>query len=104
MIARLAIAAAIIALQGAPAFAAAQDERPALGAGQGDVARSARLIPLSKVIAMIQARTPGQYLNTTMGDQGGRPVYRIQWRMRDGRMAVFIVDAETGAMLGQEGG
>jgi uncharacterized membrane protein YkoI len=103
MIARLAIAA-FIALQGAPALAAAQDARPALGAGQEEAARPAHLIPLSKVIAMIQARTPGQYLNTTMGDQGGRPVYRIQWRMRNGRMAVFTVDAETGATLGQEGG
>lgn len=103
MIARLAIAALMV-LSAAPALAAGQDERPALGAAQGEVARPAHLIPLSKVIANIQARTPGQYLNTTMGDQGGRPVYRIQWRMRDGRMAVFTVDAETGAVLGQEGG
>jgi uncharacterized membrane protein YkoI len=103
MIARLAIAALIV-LSAAPAFAAGQDERPALGAGQAEAARPAHLVPLSKVIATIQARTPGQYLNTTMGDQGGRPVYRIQWRMRDGHMAVFVVDAETGAVIGQEGG
>jgi uncharacterized membrane protein YkoI len=103
MIARLAIAALIV-LQAAPALAAGQDERPAFGAGQGEAARPAHLVPLSKVIATIQARTPGQYLNTTMGEEGGRPVYRIQWRMRDGRMAVFTVDAETGAIVGQQGG
>jgi uncharacterized membrane protein YkoI len=102
MIARLAIAA-LLALSAAPAFAAAQDERPSLGAGQAEV-RGAHLQPLSKVIRMIGARTPGQYLNTTVGDQNGRQVYRVQWRMKDGKMVVFVVDAETGAMLGREGG
>jgi uncharacterized membrane protein YkoI len=103
MIARLAIAALIV-LQAAPAFAARQDERPSLGTGQAEAPRGGARVPLSRVIATIQASTPGQYLNTTMGDQGGRPVYRVQWRMRDGRTVVFIVDAETGAMLGREGG
>ena len=106
---RMAIAALLIATA-APAAAFAQDGRPALGAGRDDqdqaraAVRAGRQIPLSRVIAMIAARTPGQQINTTTGDQGGRPAYFVQWRKTNGGVVVFVVDAETGAMLGQQGG
>jgi uncharacterized membrane protein YkoI len=103
MIVRLAIAALLVA-SAAPALAAGQDERPSLGAGQDDPARGAHLMPLSKVIMMLQAKVKGQYINTTVGDQGGRAAYFTQWRMPNGKMVVLIVDAETGAMIGRQGG
>jgi uncharacterized membrane protein YkoI len=53
---------------------------------------------------MIAQRTPGRHLNTTPGESGGRPVYFVQWQMANGRVTVFIVDACSGAMIGQQGG
>jgi hypothetical protein len=87
----------------APAAASASDhfggrsERPLVLVAGGQV-------PLSRVLAMIAQRTPGRPLNTTLGDSGGRPAYFVQWLMANGRVVVFIVDAESGAMIGQQGG
>jgi uncharacterized membrane protein YkoI len=107
---RTAIAALLLAAT-LPATALAQDGRPALGAGRGDqdqaraAVRSGRQIPLARIIQMIQARSPGgQLLNASNGEQGGRPAYFVQWRKKDGGVVVFIVDAESGAILGQQGG
>lgn len=103
---RVAIAALCLSLAAAaPAAFASQDGRPSLGAGREDQApAAARLIPLSRVISMIAAKTPGKYLNAWPGDQGGRAVYNVQWRMADGRVVVFVVDAQSGATIGQQGG
>ncbi len=106
---RMAIAALLLATA-APLAAAAQEGLPALGAGRGDqdearaAVRAGRQIPLARVIQMIAARTPGRLLNATVGDQGGRPAYFVQWQKPDGRVVVFVVDAESGAMIGQQGG
>ena len=107
---RAALAALLIATA-VPAAAWAQDGgRPSLGAGRDDqdqaraAVRAGRQIPLAKVIAMIAARTPGQQINTTVGEQGGRAAYFVQWRKSNGGVVVFVVDAETGAILGQQGG
>ena len=54
---------------------------------------------------MIAQRYPGRQLNTTMGEAGGRPAYLIQWQMaKDGRVVMFTVDAESGQIIGQQGG
>jgi uncharacterized membrane protein YkoI len=53
---------------------------------------------------MLAQRHPGKQLNTTMGDAGGRPAYLVQWQLANGRIVVFVVDAETGQELGQQGG
>jgi uncharacterized membrane protein YkoI len=106
---RTAIAALLIATA-VPAAALAQDVRPTLGAGHDDqdqaraAVREGRRIPLSRVIPEIAARTPGRMLNVTTGDQGGRPAYFVQWQQTNGRVVVFVVDAETGAILGRQGG
>ena len=107
---RTALAALVLAVA-VPAVAAAQEGRPALGAGRDDqdqaraAVRAGRQIPLARIIQMIQQRSPGgQLLNASNGDQGGRPAYFVQWRQANGRVVVFIVDAESGAMLGQQGG
>jgi uncharacterized membrane protein YkoI len=101
---------AILLLLGAglPAAAAAQDDhgRPSFGAGRGeqDQARSGRQAPLSRVLAMIGSRNPGRHLNTTQGDSGGRPAYFVQWQLPDGRVVIFVVDAESGQIIGRQGG
>jgi uncharacterized membrane protein YkoI len=87
----------------APAAASAKDsagshrERPYVLVAGGQV-------PLSRVLAMIAQRTPGRPLNTTLGESAGRPAYFVQWLMANGRVVVFIVDAENGAIIGQQGG
>ena len=110
---RMAIAALLLATGlslGAPLAAAAQEGLPALGAGRGDqdqaraAVRAGRQIPLARDIQMIAARTQGRLLNATVGDQGGRPAYFVQGQKPDGRVVVFVVDAESGAMIGQQGG
>lgn len=109
MKAHLFLAALLIGA--APAAASAQDYgRPAYGADRGDqgaardAVRAGRQAPLSRVLAMIAQRTPGRHLNTTQGEIGGRPAYFVQWQMADGRVVVFIVDAESGQILGRQGG
>ena len=99
---RILIAAALLCAA-APTTVAAQP-----GGGQ-DAARQAvqsgRQVPLSRVLATLAQRYPGKQLNTTMGESGGRPAYMIQWQMaKDGRVVVFIVDAESGQVIGQQGG
>lgn len=108
---RLVLIAALVASAAFPAAAAAQDSgRPSLGAVRRDQAearegvRSGRQVPLSRVLAMIEARTPGRHLNTTQGDAGGSPAYFVQWQLPDGRVVVIVVDAETGSILGRQGG
>ena len=105
-----AIAALMLA---APAAASAQpwpdNGRPVFGGEQDqdrarDAVRAGLQAPLSRVLQMIAARTPGRHLNTTQGDFGGRPAYFVQWQMPDGRVVIFIVDAESGAILSRQGG
>lgn len=103
---RLLVIAALLAAA-APVAAGAQDYgRPSLGASRDDQgqAHAGRQVPLARVLAMIAQRTPGKHLNTTQGESGGRPAYLVQWQRSDGRVVVFVVDAETGQILGQQGG
>ena len=53
---------------------------------------------------MIALRTPGRHLNTTQGESGGRAAYFVQWQLADGRVVIFIVDAESGQIIGRQGG
>lgn len=92
---RFLVIAALLLAAAAPAPAAFAQDRPAEACG--------RQVPLSRVLATISGRTPGRHLNTTMGDQGGRPAYFVQWQMPDGRVVVIVVDACTGQELGRQG-
>jgi uncharacterized membrane protein YkoI len=100
---RFLIIAALLAAA-APAAAQAKDYgSPAFRAGL-QLAQNGRLVPLSRVLSMIAQRTPGRHLNTTTGDAGGRPAYFVQWQMPDGRVVVFVIDAQSGQQIGQQGG
>jgi uncharacterized membrane protein YkoI len=52
------------------------------------------------VIESIGRRSPGRVLDARVEDRGGRPVYRVLWLTTHGRRIAYIVDAETGAVLG----
>ena len=99
---RLFAIAVTIAAATSPLAAQAQP-----GRGEQDQARdgvrAGRQVPLSAVLAQISARTPGRHLNTNMGDAGGRPAYFVQWQMPDGRVVMFVVDAESGRIISQQG-
>jgi uncharacterized membrane protein YkoI len=108
---RLLALAVLAAAAAGPSLATAQDfGRPVLGAGRGDQdqaregVRSGRQVPLSRVLAMLASRYPGRHLNTTMGDAGGHAAYFVQWQMQDGRVVIFVVDAESGQVVGRQGG
>ena len=100
--------AVLAAAATAPVAANAQDYgRPVLGAGRDqDHAREGRgrQAPLSRVLASLAQRYPGRHLNTTMGDAGGRPAYFVQWQLENGRVVVFVVDAESGQVIARQGG
>lgn len=90
----LVITALFAAAATAPLPVLAQDGPPSAG----------RQAPLSRVLASIAARQPGRHLNTTMGEAGGRPAYFVQWQLADGRVVIFVVDAESGQIIGRQGG
>ena len=101
----LLIAALLLGALAPAAAAASTDGR--LGGGRTErplVLVAGGQVPLSRVLAMIAQRTPGRPLNTTLGESGGRTAYFVQWLMSNGRVVVFIVDAESGAVMGQQGG
>jgi len=105
---RFAAFAVMLALAAIPVAATAQGV-PDYGAGRRDqdeardAVRGGRHVPLSQVIAQIAARTPGRQLNTTMGDSGGRAAYFVQWQTPDNRVIIFIVDAQSGQIIGRQG-
>ncbi|HYF23911.1 MAG TPA: PepSY domain-containing protein [Caulobacteraceae bacterium] len=65
-----------------------------------DAVRQGRHVPLSQVIAQIDRRTPGRILDSGIEYQGNRAVYRVRWVTDDGRRIDYLVDAQTGAIIG----
>jgi hypothetical protein len=79
----------------------AQDDR---GRGNPGPERPMRLVPLNQVVDQISRMMPGQLLNASPPEGGARPVYRIRWQANDGRRVDFAVDAQTGQIIGRNGG
>lgn len=64
--------------------------------------REGRHVSLGQAIDAIRRRTPGRQLDAEMEPgPGGRHVYRVRWATADGRRIDYIVDAETGAIIGE---
>ena len=83
---------------------AAVEAAPRLQAAVFQDRGGARQVPLAQVLAMLGSRYPGRALDTRQGDAGGRRAYFVQWQLENGRVVVFVVDAETGQILGRQGG
>ena len=101
------LAIAVLLTAAVPAAVQAQDYgRPGRGEQEQarDGVRSGRQAPLSRVLAMIASQNPGRHLNTTQGESGGRPAYFVQWQLPDGRVVIFVVNAESGQIIGRQGG
>lgn len=108
---RLLLLAAGLAVALAPGMASAQrfdrGGPDSLGRDWGqqqDAAREGvrrgRLVPMGAVISRIAQRYPGRPLDAGMEERAGRVVYRVRWATNDGRRIDFIVDAESGAIIG----
>jgi uncharacterized membrane protein YkoI len=55
-------------------------------------------------MANISRGTPGRMLDAWQEvGPDGRPAYRVRWAAAGGRRIDFIVDAQTGAIIGQNG-
>jgi len=100
---RLFALAVLAAAVTTPVVAEGQDRGMMVLTGGGQD-RAGRQVPLSRVLSMLAQRYPGRHLNSTMGDAGGRPAYYVQWQMENGRVVVFVVDAESGQVIGRQGG
>lgn len=101
---RLFALAVLLAATTTPVVAEAQDRGRFIEVAANAQDQARRQAPLSRVLSMLGSRYPGRHLNSTMGDAGGRPAYYVKWQMEDGRVVVFVVDAESGQIIGRQGG
>jgi uncharacterized membrane protein YkoI len=51
--------------------------------------------PLRDVVEMLRSRYGGELISARL-EQGGRPIYVIRWRMPDGEVRDFRIDAVSG--------
>jgi Peptidase propeptide and YPEB domain len=92
-----------------PGYAAPPVRRPnSLGADwrlQQEEARAGvrhgHFAPLGHVIESLERRSPGRQLDAGIEYDGGRPIYRVRWITVHGRRIDFLVDAVTGAVIGE---
>lgn len=63
--------------------------------------RRGQLTRLDSVLERLARRAPGRQLDTSLGYQGERPVYRVRWITVDGRRVDYVVDGATGAILSE---
>jgi hypothetical protein len=91
-----------------PPYVVREHPRNSLGRGwrqQQDEARQGvrqgRYVPLSRVLPELRRRSPGRQLDAGL-EQGwdGRPVYRVRWGAANGRRIDYIIDAQTGQVIG----
>jgi uncharacterized membrane protein YkoI len=53
------------------------------------------------VIASIGRQNPGRQLDTGIEYRGDRPIYHVRWITIRGRRVDYVVDAASGAILGE---
>ena len=59
-------------------------------------------VPLGQALSAVRRRAAGRLLDAQMETSpDGRHVYRVRWATADGRRVDSIVDAETGAIIGE---
>jgi hypothetical protein len=69
----------------------------------GPYARPGGRMSLDGVISQMHRRFPGgRMLDAAIENHGGREVYRVRWATGDGRRVDYLVDAQTGAIVGVE--
>ena len=62
-----------------------------------------RNVPLDGVVSRLRRQYPtGRLLDAELQDRGGRAVYHVHWATGDGRRIDYLIDAQTGAVIGEE--
>lgn len=61
-----------------------------------------QLVTLESLLAILEARHEGRFVEAELEDEHGRLVYEIEWRTPEGRMLEFEFDARTGVLLERE--
>lgn len=62
-----------------------------------------RLVSLNQAVDSVRRSTPGHLLDASPPSGGSRPVYVIRWQADSGQRIDFVVDAQTGAIVGRNG-
>ena len=66
--------------------------------------REGRYQSMGEILSRIRQRQPGQQLDAGLSQgPSGRAVYRVRWAARNGRLIDYTVDAQTGAIISEEG-
>lgn len=63
-----------------------------------------RILPLNRVIDIVgRAAGGGRFLDAGLEADGrGRQIYRVRWSAPDGRRIDYLVDAQSGRILGTD--
>lgn len=61
--------------------------------------QSGQVLPLAKVLALVEREHPGQVLEVELESQGQGWLYEIKLLQADGRLSKLKVDARTGEIL-----
>lgn len=62
-------------------------------------ALSGRILPLAKILSILQSRYPGEVLDVDLEYDDGKPRYEIKLLQRNGRILEAKVDARTGRIV-----
>ncbi len=77
-------------------WAAGQQDEARMGVRQG------RIMPLARVVQNLERLRPGRVLDAGLeAGPDGRAAYRVRWAAKGGQRIDFIIDAETGAVIGR---
>lgn len=91
-------AAALPRVQGyvsRPLYDASSDQDNARNA-----VKAGNILSLEQILPRVRARYPGQHLDSRLVQAGGRAVYKVKMRMKDGSVKIVTVDARSGNILG----
>ncbi|MDO1558127.1 hypothetical protein Q0812_01620 [Brevundimonas sp. 2R-24] len=64
--------------------------------------RGGRRVELGEVVRRLQSSRPGRMLGAREQGGGDRVVYVIRWEYPNGRVSDIMVDARTGAVIGEQ--
>lgn len=93
---RLLLAAILVLQPAMPAAQVLDHELARRAVGRGDV------MPLERILALIEARYPGRILEVELEDEDGVWLYEIEILTPTGRVLEIELDPRTGAVLSLE--
>lgn len=64
-----------------------------------DLVERGQILPLAKVLALLQAKHPGQIVEVELEYSHGKLVYEVDMITRDGRLIEVDMDAATGEIV-----